>query len=79
MTEFCISAHLHDALQRLRNELHVVNIWVDAVCIEQSNDVERSEQVHHMARIFNQAKAIKIWIGENAESTKEFTTDTELF
>ncbi|KAJ8106124.1 hypothetical protein OPT61_g9749 [Boeremia exigua] len=44
-------------------------LWVDALCIDQSNITERSHQVHIMGEIYTTAKHIFIWLGPEDEST----------
>jgi ankyrin repeat protein len=77
---FPVSPHLFSALKRLRNEHSVMNVWIDAICINQSNIVERAAQVQIMAQIFNAAREVRVWLGEYSGSGDEFhTPDCELF
>jgi hypothetical protein len=41
--------------------------WIDALCIDQDNKVERSEQVRLMSHIFTDAAFVLVWLGENGE------------
>lgn len=38
-------------------------IWVDAVCINQFNDLERGSQVAMMSGIYRSAQAVRVWLG----------------
>ncbi|OAL02907.1 hypothetical protein IQ06DRAFT_345885 [Phaeosphaeriaceae sp. SRC1lsM3a] len=38
-------------------------VWVDAVCIDQSNISERNHQVKSMAAIFSKASRVLVWLG----------------
>lgn len=38
-------------------------IWVDAICINQADDAEKSEQVRMMHRIFARAETTLAWTG----------------
>lgn len=38
-------------------------MWVDAVCIDQSNIVERNHQVKSMASVFSEASKVLVWLG----------------
>lgn len=38
-------------------------IWVDAICIDQSNIIEKNAQVQIMSRIFTQADSVFAWLG----------------
>jgi hypothetical protein len=40
-----IPANLEPALQQLRHEKRSLDLWIDALCINQSDIQERSEQV----------------------------------
>ena len=58
-----ISINLYNSLRRLRDKSSQY-IWVDRVCIDQSNVVERAEQVRMMGRIYSQARLVIVWLGE---------------
>lgn len=38
-------------------------LWIDAICLDQSNTSERNHQVQQMYRIYNQAEAVLAWLG----------------
>jgi hypothetical protein len=46
-------------------------IWVDAVCIDQSNNSERSRQVSIMGSIYSSAGVVWVWLGREVESFSE--------
>ncbi|KAL9106013.1 MAG: hypothetical protein Q9227_008921 [Pyrenula ochraceoflavens] len=58
-----LSRNLHDALVHLRGQKLSVLLWVDALCIDQANDIERSEQVSMMQRIYQSSAEVAIWLG----------------
>ena len=76
---FLVSTHLWNALRRLRHEQCTVNVWVDVICIDQQNAVERAAQVNVMAQIFNQASAVRVWLGEVDILEDADTADWEIF
>ncbi|KAK5655094.1 hypothetical protein OQA88_5993 [Cercophora sp. LCS_1] len=39
-------------------------IWIDAICINQQDDIERASQVRIMYRIYQQARLVMMWLGE---------------
>lgn len=41
-------------------------LWVDAVCIDQSDTMERSRQVEIMQEIYMSAKQVIVWLGEES-------------
>lgn len=51
------------AMRRLRLRDTARPVWIDAVCIDQSADVERSHQVSLMARIYTQARQVVVYTG----------------
>lgn len=44
-------------------------IWVDALCIDQSNLPERSHQVQLMSEIYKDASKVIVWLGAESSST----------
>ena len=49
---------------RLLQILGHLTLWVDSICINQSDLQERSSQVQLMSQIFVSAKAVLVWLGE---------------
>lgn len=39
-------------------------LWVDTLCIDQSNVRERNHQVGQMASIYSKAQVVLVWLGE---------------
>jgi hypothetical protein len=62
-----VTLNLHEALSRLRHRSIERIIWVDAVCINQEDKKERAQQVQFMAKIYNQANRVVVWLGEAAD------------
>lgn len=72
-----VGENLHSAMHVLRQksqvhftvdpereaELIQHHFWIDAICINQDDDDERSHQVNLMARIFSEAKCVIAWLG----------------
>lgn len=58
-----IRYNLFLALKRLRDPRKVVSIWVDALCIDQSNNVEKSAQVASMDDVYRRTTEVIIWLG----------------
>ena len=57
---FRVRTNLHHALGILRNENNVRILWVDALCIDQSHNTERGQQVSQMGRVYSNAKDVLI-------------------
>jgi hypothetical protein len=62
-----ISANLFDALRQLRNVHVPVVVWVDFLCINQQDVVERSLQVAMMREIYEKSREVIIWLGEGSK------------
>ncbi|KAK8118392.1 uncharacterized protein PG998_003018 [Apiospora kogelbergensis] len=41
-------------------------VWADALCINQEDAKERTQQVKLMGRIYRQARTVKIWLGDKS-------------
>ncbi|OAG15396.1 hypothetical protein CC77DRAFT_946771, partial [Alternaria alternata] len=39
------------------------HLWVDAICIDQMNNAERTAQVRRMDTIYRNASAVSVWLG----------------
>ena len=61
---FGITSSLYLALRDFRHETKSRRLWADAICINQSDLAERSEQVTKMDRIYSHANSVLIWLGE---------------
>jgi hypothetical protein len=64
-----VTKNLSDALHRLRDD-GVQRVWVDAVCIDQSNDKEKAHQVQKMGTIYQRAATVLSWIGPEDEDSE---------
>ncbi|OCK78370.1 HET-domain-containing protein [Lepidopterella palustris CBS 459.81] len=64
-----IQQNLHDALHRLRHDEKARHLWVDAICINQRNEVEKNQQIRKMGNIYENAQAVLVWLGnpQNAD------------
>ncbi|QGI91949.1 hypothetical protein CEK26_005018 [Fusarium fujikuroi] len=66
-----IAVSLHGALQALRKKQSSVLVWADALCINQKDRDERSQQVQLMPFIYSNADSVAIWLGpEENDSTR---------
>ncbi|KAL4885473.1 heterokaryon incompatibility protein-domain-containing protein [Aspergillus karnatakaensis] len=63
--------NLKAALLQLRDPHTPRFLWVDALCINQHNGIEKSSQVKEMTRIYNNARQVCVWLGPaDDESTR---------
>jgi hypothetical protein len=61
--------NLESALKHLRKEKESVILWVDALCINQSDDQEKNHQVRYMGTVFERAVEVLIWLGPAANDS----------
>ena len=64
-----ITESLEIALRYLRRVDEANYLWVDALCIDQSNDKEKGEQVSHMHEIHSFATRTVVWLGPPADGS----------
>jgi len=57
------------ALQHLRHETDTRTLWIDAICINQKDKTEQSEQVVQMNQIYKSASRVIVWLGEGFEDS----------
>lgn len=65
--EETIKGNLADALRRFRHPDRERRLWVDALCINQADNVERTQQVAMMAKVYSKAARTLVWLGEDTE------------
>ncbi|TVY92029.1 Heterokaryon incompatibility protein 6,OR allele [Lachnellula willkommii] len=63
--ELGVTDNLHAALRLLSFPDQVRALWIDALCIDQSNPKERSAQVRRMGDIYRTAVCVLVWLGED--------------
>ncbi|KAL8806240.1 MAG: hypothetical protein Q9200_005128 [Gallowayella weberi] len=61
----------HNTAVALRNLSKVFScpLWIDAVCIDQNNLREKSQQVAMMGQVYSKAASVIIWLGPSQSST----------
>ena len=81
--QICISGHFFRIRRNLYECLYCLGrraliggvdwtqIWVDAVCIDQKNDAQRSEQVRRMDTVYRDAATVSVWLGAPTFSKQE--------
>ena len=63
-----IRKNLFDALWQLREDEMLAPLWVDAVCINQTNTVEKTAQVKIMGDIYSRANLVITWLGVETDT-----------
>jgi Heterokaryon incompatibility protein (HET) len=64
-----VTANCFSALRHLRKALGSLTIWVDAICINQKDDIEKSHQIPLMDQVYSLANAVYVWLGESNENS----------
>ncbi|CAF3489976.1 unnamed protein product [Fusarium graminearum] len=61
---FEVQPNLYDALLELEASCSETPIWIDALCINQLDPVERCAQVSVMNQIYGKANRVIVWLGK---------------
>jgi hypothetical protein len=61
---FVLTSNQSQIIQDLRYTDSNRRIWIDAICIDQTNVVERSQQVQLMRLIYSKAHRVCVWIDD---------------
>jgi hypothetical protein len=64
---FSIRQNLYRALQHFRHGTETRILWIDAICINQEDNGEKSWQVKLMADIYRRARRVLVWLGVMSE------------
>ncbi|KAH8805402.1 heterokaryon incompatibility protein-domain-containing protein [Xylogone sp. PMI_703] len=64
---FYVRANLYAALRHFRDEKQEVTMWIDALCIDQEDDNERTRQIKQMHEVYSQAEEVCVWLGDGSE------------
>ncbi|KAK0624598.1 heterokaryon incompatibility protein-domain-containing protein [Bombardia bombarda] len=67
---FSVSHKLEEALRAVRSLDDARLVWIDAVCINQEDQNEKSYQVPMMDKIYSLAERVLIWLGPQSEDPK---------
>jgi hypothetical protein len=64
MATIFITARLMAALSYIARECKTGYIWIDQICINQSDIKERGQQVTLMGQIYSSCSVVLVWLGE---------------
>ncbi|CZR65228.1 uncharacterized protein PAC_15128 [Phialocephala subalpina] len=62
-----VREHLWGALNSLRDTRIRKAVWVDFLCIDQTNPLEKNKQIPLMAFIYRRARQVVIWLGSHKQ------------
>ena len=65
-----VRENLWHFLHHRRDSAEPTLLWVDALCIDQSNLIERASQVQLMKRIYGGAQRVLVWLGPADNSSR---------
>ena len=73
LQQFHIRRRLYEALKHLRDrdQDRELYLWVDALCINQEDEAEKTQQVQKMDRIYSAAGNVIIWLGAGNKKCEE--------
>ena len=69
---FEVTKSLWSFLNIAQHKFPDTDFWIDAICIDQGNVMERNHQVAHMHEIYSSASSVLIWLGEGDSNTHMF-------
>jgi hypothetical protein len=61
---FQATVNLQSALRHLRHQLQDTLLWVDALCINQTDNEERTHQVQLMGTIYRSSESVLVYLGD---------------
>ncbi|ERF68901.1 hypothetical protein EPUS_04553 [Endocarpon pusillum Z07020] len=64
-----ITSNLHTILWHLRETHTDAYLWIDAICINQTDTQEKTAQVRMMSVIYRNARMVIVWLSEGVPST----------
>lgn len=60
-----ITASVDSLLRHLRVTYKPRLFWIDAICLNQKDEIEKTQQIPLMGCIYSDAKRVHIWLGDN--------------
>ncbi|KAF4974162.1 hypothetical protein FZEAL_8900 [Fusarium zealandicum] len=82
--QISVTTNVELALRHIRSPTQTRRLWVDAVCINQTDNNERNHQVGMMAAIYKGAERVLVWLGLNTgnirslEAIQQLSTNPDL-
>ncbi|KAI1092530.1 HET-domain-containing protein [Rostrohypoxylon terebratum] len=66
-----ITPVVNDLLRHFREQKKYGCLWIDAICLDQANEVEKAHQIPEMGRIYREAFEVLIWSGPGGSEIQE--------
>jgi hypothetical protein len=64
-----ITENCREILRHLRSKTQSQMLWIDAICINQESNAERSQQVQLMGDIYKTAQQVLVWLGKGTRDS----------
>lgn len=69
-----VAENLYNALKMLRRNIKTRLCWIDALCINQDDAIEKASQLPLMRRIYREAELVVIYVGEEQDGSENLPT-----
>lgn len=69
VTYLKITQNVETILKNCRDATRPRRLWIDSICLNQHDELEKAHQIPLMGNIYSQATAVHIWLGPGKEST----------
>ncbi|KAI0454371.1 heterokaryon incompatibility protein-domain-containing protein [Xylaria acuta] len=77
--DFKVTSNLWNLLGDLRHAKTDRYLWIDAISINQTNDLERGHQIRRMQGIYSGAESVLFYLGETTENISRLMDSLSLF
>lgn len=64
-----ITFNLWEALRGIRSNSEAMALWIDAICINQNDTAEKTDQLKLMSFIYKGAQQVLIWLGPDHDGS----------
>ncbi|KAF7560263.1 hypothetical protein G7046_g3888 [Stylonectria norvegica] len=64
-----ITLNLETLLRGVRASCFPRRLWIDAICLNQKDEMEKAKQIPLMRNIYKMAAAVEIWLGPESHTT----------
>jgi hypothetical protein len=64
-----LTDNCYSALVQLRETLGSFTIWIDSICINQEDAIEKTHQISLMGDIYSSASTVYLWLGDGTPVT----------
>ena len=74
-----IRENLFRFLARLRSPHKSLDLWADAICIDQNSTEEKNHQVQQMRKIYRGSRTTRLWLGQGDLEVDNFLSWTSTY